>query len=177
MGNITDFIKFKTMQEAWQPHDPSHECILIPQSFAQSIQQMCEYSKETAGCLLGYKTGTTTIIESIHVLGKGDEISVHFNQERLTKRALALAKHPGLISIDFHTHPKHLDSKWWDSFSSQDLNLIAKLFNNSNEYRHIWFTPTHVGTLTIPKPQLFFLSEQELSLMKYQYWEKELDLQ
>ncbi len=175
--NITEFISFQTMGQVWLTPTESRQHIFIPQSFAQSIQQMCEHTKETLGCLLGYQLDGATYIESITVLGKGDEVSVYFDEERILKRNAVISKHPGLISIDFHTHPKNLDSVWWSSFSQEDKTTIAKHLNLSNDYVHVLFTPTHIGTLAIKKPKVKFLPDEQCLLMKHRFWAQELNFE
>lgn len=173
--NIADLVVFQTMIDAGGIRDISTERILIPNTFIHAVQQMCEHNKETAGSLLCYQDGNTIIVESLQILGNGGETSVYFDQEKLAKRRNLLSRHPGLIAIDFHTHPKPLGSGWWDTFSQQDMSAIAKFMNVSNDYRHVLFTPTHVGTFGINKPQVMFCAEEYIALAKHAYWQKQFN--
>lgn len=177
--NLRDFTSFETrhiVSSMVSTHDIQ---IIIPKFFYDNTVQMCQTRNETRGFMIGRQTGGKIIIEAFLALNMGTSTSVFPDENRFKAARKLLMKHPEIVAIDYHSHPQGTGETWFNQFSSGDFTAFANAINVNNDYKHVLFTPTHIGTFGLKKPVVRFsyiagISEESY-LNTYLSWKNEFD--
>lgn len=177
--NLRDFTSFVTRDIASSTVSTHDIQIIIPNFFYENTVQMCQVRNETRGFMVGRQTNGKIIIEAFLALNMGTSTNVFPDENRFKAARKLLMKHPEIVAIDYHSHPVGTGEYWSDKFSSGDIAAFANAINVNNDYKHVLFTPTHIGTFGLKKPIVRFSYiagiNEESHLNTYLTWKNEFD--
>ncbi len=150
--------------------------IIMPQIFVEKTKKICEVGAEKIGYLVCeqqlHNDQVCYMVEYILVTNEGTTTNVVQNKV-FTKMA------KGYEAIEFHIHPKALGEQWYDKFSGGDYNTFRKILSGEDKwYKHVLFTPTHILTFGIQKPdfRIATLNKESLdaAMERMMHWHEQL---
>lgn len=177
--NLKDFTSFEARGIMPSTVSTADIYIIIPKFFYNNTVQMCQTRNETRGFMIGRQIDGKIIIEAFLALNMGTSTSVFPDENRFKAARKLLMNHPEIVAIDYHSHAEGTGEYWFNKFSSGDFTAFANAINVNNDYMHVLFTPTHIGTFGLKKPVVRFSHirgiNEESHLSTYLKWKNEFD--